>query len=382
MMRTGVADLGLHWGRAPSWLVKRMKRLAKAIVTLLVDEYGTASFLARIADPIWFQAISAVLGYDFDSSGVTPVTCGILKDVLASNNLGLRAAGGKGKASRRAPMDLERDGDALGLSSSKVDLLKYASRMAAKVDNAVIQCGYPLYHHTIFYSEEGSWAIVQQGMNTKNRRARRYHWLSTNVRSFVVEPHTAIVCDQVHRHVLNMAAKESEECRMQSVKLVSDGTKQIKNMMRSLRPLGQSSLYDWTEHVNETERLAFVQYLPEKMNWEALDRAYNLMPRDYEGLVSISGIGPATVRGLALISDIIYGKKPSWRDPVKFSFAFGGKDGVPFPVDRRSYDEAVEVLEGIIADAELGNKEQLQAIRRLRWASSQVKASNPPTETR
>jgi len=376
LMRTGVADLGLHRGRAPSWLIERMKRLAKAIVTLLVDEYGTESFLARIADPMWFQAISAVLGYDFDSSGVTSVTCGILKDVLDSKNVGLRAAGGKGKASRKVPMDLERDADALGLSSSKVEFLKYASRMAAKVDNAVIQCNYPLYHHTIFYSEEGSWAIVQQGMNTENRRARRYHWLSSSVCNFVVEPHTAIVCDQVHQHVLNMAAKESEECRMQSVQLVSDGTKQITKMMRSLRPLGQSSLYEWTDCIDERQQIARVQYLPEKMNWEALDRAYNFVPRNYEALISISGIGPATIRGLALISDIIYGKKPSWRDPARFSFAFGGKDGVPFPVDRRSYDKVIEILEEIVKNAELDQNEQLQAMRRLRRISTRAGTSN------
>lgn len=370
MGRTGFAELPLHSGKAPQWLVKRMIKLAREISTIIIDEYGREVFLQRISDPYWFQAFGCVLGYDWHSSGVTTVVTGVLKSALRPEEHGVAVCGGKGKASMRTLQEIVQVGEEFSLSTGTIERLRYSSRLSAKVDNTAIQAGYPLYHHAFFMTEDGKWAVVQQGMSLKDRTARRYHWLSNNVRRFVVEPHNAIVGDVRREIALDMTARESDGCRERSVDVAKENPRKVARMLKAIRPSYQKSLREWIpkgESLRDAgDYVAEFLSMPLTVNWRALRRAYEFQPRDYEELLGIRGIGPATIRGLALVSEIIYGEKPSWRDPVKYSFAFGGKDGVPFPVDRRSMDASIQLLKEAVEKARIGDRERLRSLKRLR----------------
>ncbi len=286
-MRTGTVNLPLHGGKAPRWLFERMVKLACGISEVVVYEYGQKEFLRRISDPYWFQAFSCVLGFDWHSSGTTTTTCGALKAALKPEEHGIAVAGGK--------------------------------------DN--------LYHHCFFLTEDGDWAIVQQGMN--NDYARRYQWLSDSLSCFI-EPHE-ICCDRKEADVLDMTAHESEPARRISLDLVKDN------------PAHHPVL-----DIDIGER-----------GMEVLKRAYELQPRNYEELISLEGMGPKKIRALALISDLIYGSKPSWNDPVKYSFTHGDKDGFPYPVDREVYDNSIRLLHDSLEGAKIDRKEKYLAIKRL-----------------
>ena len=231
MKRTGTVNLPLHSGKAPRWLFERMVKLAKEITEIIVYEYSQKEFLRRISDPYWFQAFSCVLGYDWHSSGTTTVTCGALKMAIDPEEYGLVVTGGKGATSRKAPSEIERFGEVFSLSSKKIENLKYSSMMSAKVDNSCIQDSYQLYHHSFIFTEKGDWAVVQQGMS--DRYARRYHWISDTVKSFVEEPHTGICCDERKDGVLDMTANESEETRRVSVDLIRDNPKHLEKFFTS-----------------------------------------------------------------------------------------------------------------------------------------------------
>ncbi|NOZ81658.1 MAG: DUF763 domain-containing protein [Candidatus Micrarchaeota archaeon] len=336
-MKTGIADLPLHSGKCPAWLFRKMKELGKAISEAVVLEFGETELIKRLSDPFFFQSLACVLGFDWHSSGTTTTVCGALKEVLPQ--IGIGAAGGKGMKSFSTAEEIEKLGEELSLSSRKIEGLKYASRMAAKVDSACVQDGYRLYHHAMFFTEKGEWCVVQQGMNTENRYARRYHWFSGSLKNFVIEPHTAVCCDAKHR-VLNLVAFESEKTRRCSVEAASEGPRNLK----FLSLLGH----------HEVRRVEPV-----------LRKLKEDPPSDFEQLVSREGVGEKTLRALALISKIVYGTEPSWRDPVKYSFAHGGKDGHPYPVDRKIYDKSVEILRTAIENAKIGNKEKLAALRKL-----------------
>jgi hypothetical protein len=369
VQRTGVAKLPLHYGKAPRWLVVRMQKLAREIVTIIVDEYGTDDFLARISDPFWFQALGCVLGYDWHSSGVTTVVTGVLKQALSQEQHGVAACGGKGKLSLQAPLEIRRASEKFGFSNDKTDLMLYASKMSAKVDNTAIQAGYELYHHAFFVAENEKWAVVQQGMCAQDRTARRYHWLSGKTESFVVEPHSAIVGDVKRAISLDMTSKESEGCRKTSVDIAKEPTKRIMRMIMSARPTYQKTLQEW---MPKTASTAWKEYpievlsMPRKINWKALEEVYEFQPRNYEELLEFRGVGPATVRGLALVAELIYGEKPSWKDPVKYSFAYGGKDGVPYPVDRKAMDESILMLRQAVEASRVGDGEKMRSLQRLR----------------
>jgi len=367
--RTGVARLPLHYGRAPRWLVVRMQKLAKEIVTIIVDEYGADDFLKRISDPFWFQALGCVLGYDWHSSGVTTVVTRVLKQAVVPEDHGIAVCGGKGKFSRQAPLEIGSVGEKFSFSSDKTEAFQYASKMSAKVDNAAIQAGYQLYHHAFFLNEDGKWAVIQQGMCAEDRTARRYHWLSENIENFVDEPHNAIVGDVKREIALDMTAKESKGCRKVSVDVVKEPPKKIRRMILSIRPTYQKSLQEW---IPNTTDAAWKEYpidalsMPRNINWKALQEVYEFHPSNYEELLGFKGVGPATIRGLALIAELIYGEKPSWRDPVKYSFAYGGKDGVPYPVNRKAMDKSIQMLQQAIQESRIGNKEKTRSLTRLR----------------
>ncbi len=364
MKRCGVAELVLHNGVTPRWLFKRMVRLAKPIVSLIIAEHGENELLKRIADPFWFQALSCVLGFDWHSSGTTTVTCSVLKLALNPEEHGVIAVGGKGATSLKVPEEIKLSGKIFDLSEVEIERLVYASRMTAKIDNVAIQSGYPLYHHAMFISKNGNWVVVQQGMNTSLRSARRYHWLSEQVKSFVETPHTGIVGDIIHERVLDMTAKESKECRKVSLDLVKDNPSHLKKYFSA--DDAQRNLSEWVPGMkNEIKRLN----MRINVNWEALKKAYEVQPRNYEELLSIRGIGLGTVRALALISELVFGAPPSWKDPARYSFAVGGKDGVPYPVDRKRMDEVICFLEKVIEEARINIKDRVELLKRLRKLS-------------
>jgi len=369
MQRTGVASLPLHGGKAPRWLIVRMQQLAKEIVTIIVDEGGTNDFLKRISDPFWFQALGCVLGYDWHSSGVTTVVTGVLKQAIVPEEHGIAVCGGKGKISLQTPAEIGNACEKFGFSNSNIEALRYASKMSAKVDNAAIQAGYQLYHHAFFITEDEDWAVIQQGMCPEDHTARRYHWLSNKALNFVVEPHNAIVSDVKREIALDMTAKNSEGCRKTSVDVAKEPPEKIMRTLISVRPFHQKSLQKWLPTTAGTKWREYPMEalaMPKNINWKALREVYEYQPRNYEELLAFRGIGPATVRGLALIAELIYGEKASWKDPVKYSFAYGGKDGVPFPVNRRAMDESIQMLRQAINEAKIGEKEKIKSLQRFR----------------
>ncbi len=355
MRRTGEAELPLHTGPVPRWLFQRMRKLAREIIRALVWEFGRDEVLRRLSDPYWFQALGCVLGFDWHSSGLTTTTCAALKEALqeAADEVGIYAAGGKGKASLKTPDEIRLTCEKIGLDPEP---LVYASRMAAKVDNAALQDGHQIYHHTFLFTEEGKWCVIQQGMNEVRRTARRYHWLSENVNSFVNEPHSAVCADE-KVEALNMVASESEGAREASVEIVKERPDKVLLEWKKVLTLEMPRRH-WIEGVDfDLGRL-----------YRALKLAHEADPKNYEQLLGVRGVGPAAVRALALLSELLFGKPPSWRDPARYAFAHGGKDRHPYPVDRKTYDTSILVLRRAVEAAKLGDREKMEALKRLsRW---------------
>jgi len=370
--RVGVADLILHGGKAPPWLTRRMIRLGSVMVKLIVDEYGCREFLRRLSNPVWFQALSCVLAYDWDSSGTTTVLCGVLKNILSGQDLGVKAVGGKGRLSKLSLNEIDELSRVYDFSEEESERFKYASRMTAKIDNVAVQAGYRLYHHMMFIAEDRSWAVVQQGMNPNFKTARRFHWLSGSFKSFVVEPHSGIIGSMKHDTVLNTVAKDAEEFRKLTVDLVKDGTEKLRKTLLSIRVEGQETLSKWMGRAAEAQIVKSYKVDPRTVNWDSLKKAYENSPNNYEELLAVRGVGPSTVKALALISELVYGVEPSWKDPIKYTFAFGGKDGIPFPVKRREYDEAIGFLEDAVSKANIGDKDKIEALKRLKNYASKI----------
>jgi len=352
--RAGIANLPLHYGKAPRWLFDRMAKLAREITIAITTEFGPEEMLHRLSDPFWFQAFGCVLGYDWHSSGVTTTVCGALKEGIKGleTDLGLFVAGGKGKTSRKTPTEIEGVGHLLKSNTSS---LVYASRMAAKVDNSALQDGYHLYHHTFLFTKNGSWSVVQQGMNEGNHYARRYHWLGEKVTDFVCEPHSAI-CSQARGEALNLVAAESEPARDTITQIATEKKpEEIVSQLKKLKALDLPSRH----------HLSLVDIHPDRLH-KTLLITYEHQPENFENLLSLEGVGPKTLRALGLISGLIYDVPVSLRDPARYSFAHGGKDGHPYPVDRKTYDKSIEILHQALERAKVGDKEKIAALRRLK----------------
>ncbi len=336
-----------------------MVKLACSISGTIIFEYGRDEFLRRVSDPYWFQAFSCVLGFDWHSSGTTTTTCGALKLALSPQESGIAVAGGKGAVSRKTPSEIERIGEIFSLSSDKISRLKYSSKMAAKVDTSCVQDGYQLYHHCFIFTEKGDWAVVQQGMDSEY--ARRYHWLSDSIES-IMEPRDGICCDRKKERVLDMTAHDSEEARKISLDLVRDNP---AHLQKYFRPAKQRMLTYFEPGFALPPHHPVLDIDMSERGMEVLKRAYELAPKNYEELVALEGMGPKKIMALALISDLVYGSSPSWRDPVKYSFTHGGKDGFPFPVDREVYDNSIRTLRDSLEGAKLERREKHEAIKRL-----------------
>lgn len=349
-MRKGIANLPLHYGSCPRWLFERMKLLSSSIIELMIMEFGKLEFLRRISDPYFFQSLGCVLGFDWHSSGLTTTLTGSMKEGIKGKEeeLGIFIAGGKGKSSRRTPDEIKIYSEMIGTDAEK---LIYSSRMVAKVDTAGLQDGYSLYHHTFIFTIEGDWAVIQQGMNTRNKMARRYHWLSDGLKNFVLEPHKAIQCDK-KGIVLNMVSKDSEEAQKVSVELSKENPeKVIRELEKILSMRKEHPIY-------------FSDINPERIK-KILLKTYERKPDNFENLLGIEGVGPKTIRALALVSEIIFGANVSYKDPVSFSFAHGGKDGFPYLVNRKVYDKTIEIIEKAIKEAKIGNREKITTLKRL-----------------
>ncbi|MCK4453493.1 DUF763 domain-containing protein [candidate division WOR-3 bacterium] len=349
-MRTGIAEMPLHYGKAPRWLFEKMVKLSRAIIEVAVIEKGANEFLCRISDPFWFQAFGSVLGFDWHSSGITTTVCGAMKQGTKdiSKELGIYFCGGKGRASRKTPVQIQKISERLSMNPIR---LIYASKLSAKVDNTCVQDGYNLYHHMFIFTKDGNWSVIQQGMNPENHIARRYHWLSSNVKSYTCEPHTAICCE--HKQAcLNMVALESKSSRNIVTTIAKEHPDQIlKETKKILRMPTRHPVVNLD--------------INPKYFHKILLKTYEQSPDNFEKLISIQGVGPKTIRALALIGELLYGETPSFRDPARYSFAHGGKDGYPFPVNKKTYNNSIAFLESAIKKAKIGQTDKLKALKRL-----------------
>jgi hypothetical protein len=351
--RAGLADLPLHTGRAPAWLFGRMVRLAREILGHLVADQGPKAVLERLSDPYWFQAFGCALGFDWHSSGVTTTTCGAIKEAVRGleADFGFQVAGGKGAASRRTPAEITAACERLGLDPAP---LVQASRLSAKVDNAALQDGHQLYHHVFVFTAAGDWCVVQQGMSDELGTARRYHWLGDRVRSFVEEPHAAI-CAEAGAATFNLVAEESGVARKATAEVAALRPEQILAELARLPHLVLPSRH---------RLLAAADVHPARLH-QTLLRTYERAPEDFASLLGIAGVGPKTLRALALVAELIYGAPTSARDPARFAFAHGGKDGTPFPVDRATYDRTIELLRHALGRAKVDRSDRARALERL-----------------
>jgi uncharacterized protein len=350
--RTGTAQLPLHGGRAPAWLFGRMVQLAREITIHVVAEYGSEEMLRRLSDPFWFQAFGCVLGFDWHSSGLTTTVTGALKEGIRGleRDLGLYAGGGKGAVSRKTPGEIVAACERLSIDPKP---LVYASRMSAKVDSAAVQDGYQLYHHAFFFTPSGAWCVVQQGMNDENAMARRYHWLASAVRSYVNEPHAAVCADRIGP-TLNLVAAESEAVRNASAELSRGKPDVVVAALAKLPALTMPRRH----------AVLIADVNPSHLE-RILLKTYERAPADFEALLGMEGVGARTLRSLALVSEVIYGTPASTRDPARFSFAHGGKDGTPFPVDTGTYDKTIEALRAAVTRAGIARSERVAALKRL-----------------
>jgi uncharacterized protein len=383
-------SLPLHGGHAPPYLIKRMVKLSHAISKVIIDQYGQHEFLRRLSDPLWFQAFGCVLGFDWHSSGVTTVVTGVLKQSLTEDTHALSIAGGKGKRSTEAKNEIPRLAEKYyNLSTAKIDQLLYASKMAAKVDSTAVQDGYSLYHHVMFFDEDGNWTVVQQGMNSRDKMARRYHWLSDYVENFVCEPHAGIISSSKSPNTLNMTSVNSKENQSVSLDVARGSIDYLKSSVRRIvatrhgTKKGVYTLDGWIRDASPEKEFSAFGFrnnwdhvenyeMPRSLNWNLFKKIYDIQPRNYEELISISGFGPAAVRALSLIGEIIFGTRASWQDPVKYNFAHGGKDGIPYPVARKTYDKSISYLHSAIEGADLEREHRMEALKKLAKYSARL----------
>jgi len=394
MATRGIATFTLDYGHCPPWLFQRMVRLGREMTQVLIDEYGPDEFIKRIADPVWFQSLGTVLAFDWNASGLTTILTAALKEAIRGQekDLGIFIAGGKGKTSRKTPDEITNWGERLNFNENVSKQLVYSSRMVAKVDSSLVQDGYQIYHHAFFFSKNGAWTVVQQGMNTTNVTARRYHWSdkidlnkqslrakALNRTNFIEEPHKGIVSQKFLSQVLNLTSKDSGQTREVSTDLVQSGANQLLKDLELLRK-HQNSVSKMVSFRKNGEENTFLKLegvefrhhpveLEDFNKSKYLDKIFQKIseqnPQSYEQIVATEGVGPKTIRALSLVSEVIYGAKPSYEDPARYSFAHGGKDATPYPVDQKTYDETISIMQRAVSKTKLNYSEKSKAIGRL-----------------
>lgn len=371
--RTGSADLPLHGGKVPRWLGDRMTRLGAVITEAIVQHYGRDEFLARLASPFWFQSFGAVMGMDWHSSGITTSVLGALKRGLTplSRELGIHVCGGRGAQSRKTPDELLAIGDRVGLDGVA---LATSSRLVAKVDSAAVQDGFDLYLHGFIVTDDGKWVVVQQGMNDGNRQARRYHWQSEGLKSFVDSPHAAIEGKR-QGNIVNLADHRAGRSRNGQLDLLASlGPDKIIREWAALQPapatiVDQPSLPHLFMPAHHDVRETDVNM---RRLHGTLAAAADRAPVDFENLLLTPGVGARTVEALAMVAEVVHGAPCRFSDPARFSFAHGGKDRHPFPVPIKVYDETIRVMKSAVRKGRLGREEELQALKRLDDQSRQM----------
>ncbi|MEJ5089430.1 DUF763 domain-containing protein [Sphingobacterium faecium] len=362
MKRSGTADLPLHYGKVPAWLYERMSALGLSIVEAILADYGQDEVLRRLSDPFWFQSFGAVLGMDWHSSGITTSVMGALKRAInpQSASLGLYICGGKGKFSRETPAELLRIADQTGLAG---DALVRASKLTAKVDNTAIQDGYQLYLHNFIVSNQGNWTVVQQGMHENDGTARRYHWHSQHLKSFIDEPHTGI-SGISQGQILNLTAAAATPNRQGILAIAKNDPARI---IQEFAHLVMPKRHDIRASDVDLKRLGALLYVTRELQTDS-----------FEELLLLKGVGPRTMQSLALVSEVIHGGPSRFKDPARFSFAHGGKDGHPFPVPLTIYDDSITVLRKGIEKSKLGNLDKLKTINKLHHIVLQAEANFTP----
>ncbi|HEY0851181.1 MAG TPA: DUF763 domain-containing protein [Bradyrhizobium sp.] len=375
--RTGSADLPLHGGRVPHWLGERMATLGAIITQAVVHHYGRDEFLQRLSNPFWFQSFGAVMGMDWHSSGITTSVIGALKRGLAplQGELGIHVCGGRGKHSRRTPEELTVLGDRIGLDAPA---LVRASRLVAKVDSAAVQDGFELYLHGFFVTDDGKWTVVQQGMSDARRQARRYHWHSEKLESFVDAPHAAID-GPVQGEIVNLTDRGAAPSRMAQL-----------DLLEALGPDGIAQEYAALQNRSASQPVLPYLVMPAHHDVRASDvfvrRLHGTLaaaaeqgPKDFPELLLSPGVGARTVRSLAMVAEVVHGAPYRFQDPARFSLAHGGKDRHPYPVPLKIYDETIRVLKSAVQQAKLGREERMGALKRLDAQARQLEptASGP-----
>ncbi len=384
MIQRGVATFTLDYGKCPRWLFERMVKLGREMIHVIVAEEGPEAFIRRIGDPAWFQSLGTVLAFDWNASGLTTILTAALKEAIRGEecDLGVFICGGKGKTSLKTPEEIALWSSRLALPEDRARALSYNSKMAAKVDSSLIQDEFQIYHHSFFFTRCGAWTVVQQGMNTANQTARRYHWHSLSVKDLVREPHSGIASQVRARTVLNLTASASDATRSVSTSLVSQ--EGFQTLMKDFRLLarhssalsqmvsvgcpndGQLKLLnlerqEFRTHPVLAEDFSKSKYL-QKILWKVCDEK----PETYENLLATRGVGPKTIRALALVAEVIYGAKPSYEDPARYSFAHGGKDETPYPVDRITFDQSIETMRRFVEKTRISSLEKRRIHSRLR----------------
>ncbi len=362
MKRSGSADLPLHGGHVPLWLSERMAKLGLAIVETIAMEFSAAEVISKLANPFWFQSFGAVMGMDWHSSGITTSVLGALKRSVNphAKELGIYICGGKGKHSTKTPDELVAVGHRTGLNGLELAGL---SRLTAKVDNTAIQDGFQLYQHNFIVNAQGDWCVIQQGMNNNTGTARRYHWHSENLQSFINEPHTFIYGENQGK-ILNLTANSAAKTREKSLLILSEHPDKI---LKEMNHLAMPNHHDVRMKDVNMKRLGAMLWV-----------AHENKPEDFEDLLMLKGMGPRTVQSLALVSEVIYGTPTRFDDPARFSFAHGGKDGHPFPVPVTVFDETINTLRSAIQRAKIGNSDKLHAIQKLSELSRDAENSFTP----
>ena len=364
MSKTGYADLPLHYGRVPSWLAKRMALLGGAITESILVDYGRDEFLRRLSNPAWFQSFGAVLGMDWHSSGITTSVMGALKRAIQpkSKEWGIYVCGGRGRHSRRTPYELRMIGDATGLDG---EALVRSSRLSARIDNTTIQDGFQIYLHNFIVTSEGHWAVVQQGMSERSGMARRYHWYSREMDSFISDPH-AYVCGKNKGLILNLVHHAAKPTQQGILSITNENPGRMIQEIKKIKLPSHHEIH--AKDVN-LRRLGAVLAL-----------AHETEITDFESFLLTKGLGPRTLQSLVLVSEIIHGTTSRFEDPARFSFAHGGKDGHPFPVPTKVYDETIDFLHSSVEKAKLGYTDKLRAFRKLQVMSKSMENDLVPDE--